>query len=65
MDITAYKAWAWRNKAVKVFLVGTQRFPKSPNAWDSLGEAYSAKGDKENAIKSFKKSTQLKSFTLL
>ncbi|MBK8424555.1 MAG: tetratricopeptide repeat protein [Lewinellaceae bacterium] len=37
----------------------TDRFPQSANAWDSLGEAYATKGDKENAIKSFKKSLSL------
>jgi tetratricopeptide (TPR) repeat protein len=47
------------DKAIKVFLVGTQRFPKSANAWDSLGEAYALKGDKENAIKNFKKALTL------
>jgi tetratricopeptide (TPR) repeat protein len=47
------------DKAIKVFTISTQRFPKSPNAWDSLGEAYATKGDKENAIKSFKKALSL------
>ena len=47
------------DKAIEVFLTNTQRFPKSANAWDSLGEGYATKGDKENAIKSFKKSLSL------
>jgi tetratricopeptide (TPR) repeat protein len=47
------------DKAIKVLLVGTQRFPKSANAWDGLGEAYATKGDKENAIKCFKKALTL------
>jgi tetratricopeptide (TPR) repeat protein len=47
------------DKAIEIFLTNTQRFPKSANAWDSLGEGYATKGDKENAIKSFKKSLSL------
>jgi len=47
------------DKAIEVFLANTQRFPKSANAWDSLGEGYATKGDKDNAIKSFKKSLTL------
>ncbi len=33
--------------------------PNSFNVYDSLGEAYMAKGDKENAIKNYKKSLEL------
>lgn len=47
------------DKALEVFLVNTQKNPKSANAWDSLGEGYNAKGDKKNAIMSFKKSLSL------
>lgn len=47
------------DKAIEVFLVNTQRHPKSANAWDSLGEGYATKGDKTNAIRSFKKSLTL------
>ncbi|MBI1770124.1 MAG: DUF2911 domain-containing protein [Bacteroidetes bacterium] len=47
------------DKAIQIFVTNTERFPKSPNAWDSLGEGYATKGDKENAIKSFKKSLSL------
>lgn len=47
------------DKAIEAFLLNTQRFPKSANAWDSLGEGYATKGDKDNAIKSFKKSLTL------
>jgi tetratricopeptide (TPR) repeat protein len=45
--------------AIHVLELNTQRFPTSANAWDSLGEAYALKGDKENAIKNFKKSLSL------
>ena len=40
-------------------ILNTERHPESANAWDSLGEAYALKGDKANAIKSFKKSLTL------
>lgn len=45
--------------AIKIMVMMTDRYPKSANAWDSLGEAYALKGDKVNAIKSFKKSLSL------
>ena len=48
-----------QDKAIEVLVLNTQRFPKSANAWDSLGEAYALKGDKPNAIKHFKKSLSL------
>lgn len=47
------------DKAIEVLAMVTQRYPKSANAWDSLGEAYATKGDKDNAIKNFKKSLSL------
>ncbi|HTE28863.1 MAG TPA: DUF2911 domain-containing protein [Chryseolinea sp.] len=42
--------------AIEIFKLATERFPKSPNAWDSLGEGYAVKGDSKNAVASFKKS---------
>jgi Protein of unknown function (DUF2911) len=47
------------DEAIHIFKVNTEKFPESANAWDSLGEGYALKGDKENAIKSFKKSLSL------
>ena len=44
------------DQAIEVLKMATDRFPKSANAWDSLGEAYAIKGDKKNAIANFKKS---------
>ena len=44
------------DKAIEILTIATTRFPKSANAWDSLGEAYALKGDKKNAILNFKKS---------
>ena len=43
------------DKGIEMLTLNTQRFPKSANAWDSLGEGYALKGDKINAIKYFKK----------
>ncbi|HKH60154.1 MAG TPA: DUF2911 domain-containing protein [Flavitalea sp.] len=47
------------DKAISIFQLNTQRFPKSANTWDSLGEAYATKGDKKNAVTSFKKSLSM------
>ncbi len=47
------------DKAIEILTLNTKRFPKSANAWDSLGEVYTLKSDKENAIKNFKKSLSL------
>lgn len=44
------------DKAIEIFILNTQRHPKSANTWDSLGEAYVTKGDKKNAVINFKKS---------
>jgi hypothetical protein len=45
--------------AIKAFIDNTDRHPESANAWDSLGEGYAIKGDKQEAIKCFKKSLSL------
>jgi hypothetical protein len=47
------------DKAIAIFVLNTQRHPKSPNVWDSLGEGYALQGDKKNAIINFKKSLSL------
>ena len=47
------------DKAIEIFTLNTQRHPKSPNVWDSLGEGYVIKGDKKNAISNFKKALSL------
>jgi hypothetical protein len=48
-----------QDKAIEVFVINTQKNPKSANVWDSLGEGYFLKGDKKNAIANFKKSMSL------
>ena len=47
------------DKAIEVLALTTKRFPKSANAFDSLGEAYFTKGDTKNAIVNFKKSLSM------
>ncbi len=47
------------DEAITIMLLATERHPKSANAWDSLGEAYATKGDKDKAIISFQKSLSL------
>jgi tetratricopeptide (TPR) repeat protein len=47
------------DKSIEILTLNTVRYPKSPNTWDSLGEAYALKGDKANAIKNFKKSLSM------
>lgn len=47
------------DEAIRIFLLNTERHPKSANTWDSLGEGYALKGDEENAIRSFKKSLSM------
>ena len=39
-----------KSNALAFFLLNTENFPDSFNAFDSLGEAYEVAGDKENAI---------------
>lgn len=47
------------DKAIEILALNVKNHPNSANAWDSLGEAYALKGDKPNAVKSFKKSLTL------
>ena len=45
--------------AIDIFVQNTLHHPTSWNAFDSLGEAYAAKGDKQKAIENYEKSVQL------
>jgi tetratricopeptide (TPR) repeat protein len=47
------------NEAIEVFKLNVQLFPKSWNAYDSLGEAYAKAGNKPLAIQNYEKSVQL------
>ena len=46
-------------EALEVFKHYVASYPKSANAYDSLGEAYMTKGNKAQAIKNYKKSLRL------
>ncbi|HEY0976434.1 MAG TPA: DUF2911 domain-containing protein [Flavobacteriales bacterium] len=46
-------------EAVKMFELNVKRNPNDPNAHDSLGEGYMMAGNKEAAIRSFKKSLSM------
>jgi CubicO group peptidase (beta-lactamase class C family) len=45
--------------SVTVFRLNVEAFPSSANAYDSLGEAYMVKGDKELAIRNYQRSFEL------
>ncbi len=45
--------------AIEVFKLNVEMFPESPNVYDSLGESYMNNGDKEMAIKNYKKVLEL------
>lgn len=47
------------DNAIIVFQESVKLFPNDANSWDSLGEAYFIKRDKENAIKSYTKALVL------
>jgi tetratricopeptide (TPR) repeat protein len=47
------------DEAIEIFRLNTEMFPRSGNAFDSLGEAYMIKGDRERAIENYKRSLEL------
>jgi len=47
------------NEAIEIFELNVVLYPKSWNTYDSLGEAYLKNGNKELAIKNYKKSLEL------
>ena len=46
-------------EAIEIFKLNVAAFPESSNTYDSLGEAYMKNGDKELAIKNYKRSLEL------
>lgn len=46
-------------EAIKVFEVNAASFPKSPNVYDSLGEAYLKAGNTESASRNYRKVVEL------
>ena len=47
-------------EAIQVFLLNTEAFPREYNTWDSLAEAYLADGQRELAIKYYRKVLELR-----
>lgn len=45
--------------AIQVFELNTELFPDVANCWDSLGEAWLAKGDQKKALTCYKKALQM------
>jgi imidazolonepropionase-like amidohydrolase len=45
--------------AIQIFQLNVEAYPESFNAYDSLGEAYMASGDKELASRNYRKSLEL------
>ena len=46
-------------KALSYFKLNVKNYPKSSNAFDSLGEVYMLLGDKKNALKNYQESFRL------
>jgi len=47
------------DEAIEIFILNVKNFPKAFNTYDSLGEAYMKKGNKNLARKNYKKSLEL------
>ncbi|REJ75325.1 MAG: DUF2911 domain-containing protein [Acidobacteria bacterium] len=47
------------DRAIEFLKLNIERFPDDPNGYDSLGEAYTQAGDRENAIKNLRKSLSM------
>jgi CubicO group peptidase (beta-lactamase class C family) len=45
--------------AIKIFELNTKAYPTSSNTFDSLGEAYLKKGDKQSAIKNYQRALEM------
>jgi acetyl esterase/lipase len=45
--------------AIEIFKINTEAYPQSGNVWDSLGEAYMLKGEREPAVLNYKKSLEV------
>jgi predicted Zn-dependent protease len=47
------------DEAVKILELNVEVYPRSANAYDSLGEACAAQGNREKAVAAYKKSLEL------
>ena len=48
-----------KSKALEFFILNTENFSNSFNAYDSLGEAYEVSGNKKKALENYKKALEL------
>jgi len=46
-------------EAIEVFMLNTRLFPESANTWDSLGEAHMIRGDRDLAVRHYRRSLEL------
>ncbi|MEO0470521.1 MAG: DUF2911 domain-containing protein [Bacteroidota bacterium] len=46
-------------EAIDIFVANTEKHPKDPNVWDSLGDGYSRIGEKDKAVAALKKSLSM------
>lgn len=47
------------NEAIEVLKLNVEAYPQSANVYDSLGEAYMLRGDKEQAIENYRKALEI------
>jgi len=61
LNLLGYKFWSLEDidGAIKIFEINVAAYPSSSNAYESLGEAYLKKGDKDRAEVCFKESLKL------
>ena len=61
LDTAAHKVLRWGNSewAISLFRLNVDLYPKSSNAYDSLGDAYVKKGELELALRNYKKALAL------
>ena len=61
LNLLGYKLWSINkiDEAVEIFKLNVVAYPSSSNAYESLGEAYLNKGDKNQAEVNFKESLRL------
>jgi tetratricopeptide (TPR) repeat protein len=61
MNALGYELLAGKrlDQAIEVFKLNAAAFPESSNAFDSLGEAYRTRGNRDPAIRSYEKALEL------
>ena len=49
-----------KDKAIELFTLNTELFPDVANTWDSLGQAWREKGDREKALAYYRKALEIR-----